>query len=245
MKSGQKKLTETQIQYLIQEYENNESITTIINNCGFPITKTSIYYYLRKHNITIDRKTTPKNDLTGMKFGYLEVLKMAHTEKSGKANEWRAVCICHNCGNDKFDVHPQALMRKATTSCGCRRDQYLKMTGSKSKLFKGHGEISGKLWGTIKKRAERRNYTINISIEYGWDLYVKQNGKCALSGIPLKFANANKRNSETTASLDRIDSNQGYVEGNVQWVHKNVNIMKNIFNQEHFIYLCKEIAKNN
>ena len=29
-----------------------------------------------------------------------------------------------------------------------------------------------------------------------------------------------------TASLDRIDSTKGYVRGNIQWVHKDINWFK-------------------
>lgn len=52
----------------------------------------------------------------------------------------------------------------------------------------------------------------------------------------------NKKSSETTASLDRIVSTKGYVEGNVQWVCKMVNIMKNVYDQEDFINMCKKIG---
>jgi hypothetical protein len=243
--AGKRKFTKKEVDYIIQEYNNKKTITQIINECGFKISRSTIYTLLNENGVNIERKQKPKNDLTGMRFGYLEVIKMAQTEKSGDANEWRAICYCYNCGNKNFDVHPQSLLRNRTKSCGCSKDQYIKMSGENSKLYKGCGEISGKLWWTIKNRANRRNYNINISIEYVWNLYLKQNGKCALSGMPIHFANANKKNLDITASLDRIDSNQGYVEDNVQWVHKNVNIMKNIFNQQYFIHLCKEIAKNN
>ena len=43
--------------------------------------------------------------------------------------------------------------------------------------------------------------------------------------------------------IDRIDSSKGYVKGNVQWVHKNVNLMKGKFDQEYFIEMCKKITK--
>ena len=36
-----------------------------------------------------------------------------------------------------------------------------------------------------------------------------------------------------------------YIKGNVQWLHKHVNIMKNSFPQEMFIYLCNKITENN
>jgi hypothetical protein len=45
--------------------------------------------------------------------------------------------------------------------------------------------------------------------------------------------------------LDRIDSSKGYIVGNVQWVHKHVNVMKNIFSQEMFIFICNQVSKNN
>ena len=45
-----------------------------------------------------------------------------------------------------------------------------------------------------------------------------------------------------TASLDRIDSSKGYVKGNVQWVHKDINKMKTDFEQSIFIKLCKSVA---
>lgn len=47
---------------------------------------------------------------------------------------------------------------------------------------------------------------------------------------------------ETTASLDRIDSNRGYTQDNVQWVHKDVNKMKMDLNQQIFVELCRAIA---
>ena len=47
-----------------------------------------------------------------------------------------------------------------------------------------------------------------------------------------------------TASIDRIDSNKGYIEDNVVWVHKDINIMKNKFSKEYFLMLCKKIVEN-
>ncbi len=221
------------------------SITKIINSCDFKISRESIYSILKDNNVTFTRKKGLKHNLIGKTFGYLTVINIAQTEKSGKLHAWRAICKCNNCGNEYFDVNPQSLLRGQTTSCGCSKDRYIKTTGSKNKQYKGCGELNGKYWGTIKTRAERRNYKIEISIEYAWNLYLQQNKKCALSGLPINFAISNKKSSETTASLDRIDSTKGYVEDNVQWVHKHVNIMKNVFEQKYFISLCKLITENN
>ena len=47
-----------------------------------------------------------------------------------------------------------------------------------------------------------------------------------------------------TASLDRIDSEKGYVAGNVHWVHKTVNKMKMEFSVDDFVSVCKEVAEH-
>lgn len=191
------------------------------------------------------KNDTIYNKLIGQQFEFLIVKQIIRNDNSTKKHPWRAICECTNCGNQNFDVAPISLIKGRTTSCGCRRDQYSKTRGINSKLYKGYGELNGKYWWQIKNRAERRGYLIEISIEYAWNLYLQQNKKCALSGLPISFANSNKKSSETTASLDRIDSSKGYIEGNVQWVHKHVNIMKNIYEQNYFISLCKLITENN
>ena len=80
-----------------------------------------------------------------------------------------------------------------------------------------------------------------------WQLYLKQNGKCNLTGWDIDFADGNKNHMKggTTASLDRIDSSKGYVENNVQWIHKDVNFMKQEFTQDYIIKICKAIAEKN
>ena len=45
-----------------------------------------------------------------------------------------------------------------------------------------------------------------------------------------------------TASLDRIDSDGAYTIDNVQWIHKDINVMKNSFSEEYFMYLCKLVC---
>lgn len=64
-----------------------------------------------------------------------------------------------------------------------------------------------------------------------------------LSGVALVFSRTRK--NETTASLDRINSSIGYIEGNVQWVHKDVNKMKMAMVEDKFLYWCKTISQHN
>jgi hypothetical protein len=77
--------------------------------------------------------------------------------------------------------------------------------------------------------------------EYLWELFLKQNRVCSLSGLPLRFVNAKQ---DGNASLDRIDSNKGYIVGNVQWVDKNINAMKSDLSEDDFIRFCSFVTKH-
>ena len=78
-----------------------------------------------------------------------------------------------------------------------------------------------------------------------WELYVRQNGRCALTGIPIYFRPRGGSRRSKSASCDRIDSNIGYCINNIQWVHKDINMMKFKYPLERFLYLCSSITANN
>jgi hypothetical protein len=98
------------------------------------------------------------------------------------------------------------------------------------------GGLTGHRYASIRQGATRRKLTFNVSLEYLWDLYVKQNMKCAISGIELTFKDA---------SLDRINSNIGYENDNVQWVHKRINLMKGNLHHDDLVKWCAIIVANN
>ena len=106
----------------------------------------------------------------------------------------------------------------------------------------GYKEICGKHFARIKTGAIKRKIEFNINIKQIWELYLKQDKKCAISGLPIYFI---INGTGSTASLDRIDSSKGYIEGNLQWVHKDINRMKQEFSQEYFINICNIIANFN
>jgi hypothetical protein len=113
--------------------------------------------------------------------------------------------------------------------------------------FKGYKEISKSYWERIRYGAITRGLEFNITIEFGYELFVKQNYKCALTGIEINLGVLGERtgNTSATASLDRINSDLGYTEDNIQWVHKDINYIKMDLPQNYFIHLCKLVAENN
>lgn len=92
----------------------------------------------------------------------------------------------------------------------------------------------------FKSSAKLRNIEWTLGFDYLADLLVDQGFKCALTGWDIKAKDV----SNNTASLDRIDSSLGYAEGNVQWVHKMVNMCKQGYSQEEFLSMCRAVNEN-
>ena len=168
-------------------------------------------------------------DITGKIYGYLIVVKFSHIHKSPKGHTvsyWE--CLC-NCGKIIKCSIGDLNRSGPNKSCGCYKGFYAKLAedkkGAKSANLSGIGELPGSYFFMLKTNAKIKKRIFEITKEYVWDLFLKQNKKCALSGIDLKF-NTKHSIYDGTASLDRIDSLKGYIEGNVQWVHKDINLMK-------------------
>ena len=116
--------------------------------------------------------------------------------------------------------------------------------GRHSRYWKGCGEISGSQWKKIISDAKRRGIKFKISIRQAWLLFLKQKRRCALSGVILCFPETRAVRYSGTASLDRINSSKGYVRGNIQWIHKDLNRMKATFQQQTFTYWCRMVSEN-
>lgn len=172
-------------------------------------------------------------NLVGKKFGKLTVKEFA-----GHKNNFRQwLCEC-DCGNEKV-IRGGHLTKGFTKSCGCEAHP----SQSKHKSWKGFGNISLDFFTNIKKNAERRNIPFNITIEYLWDVFLKQDGLCVLSGQKLNFGRIVKDRNGKNASVDRINSNLGYEVGNIQWIDKKINIMKNNMDEKQFLSICEQIIK--
>lgn len=106
-------------------------------------------------------------------------------------------------------------------------------------------DISKIIYEVIKRSAGRRGILFDVTPEYLQNIFDKQNHKCIYSDLDLNINESLAKfesRIKNTASLDRIDSNLGYIVGNVQWVHKDVNLIKHTFNHDGFIKIVSLIA---
>ena len=137
-----------------------------------------------------------------------------------------ALCRC-DCGGET-SIFVGLLKRVKTPNCGC----------TPLPTFTGTGRLSGAFYYRLCGNAKARGIGVEVSKDYLWSLFLSQEQRCALSGLPIALT----IRGNTTASVDRIDSDKGYVEGNVQWVHKDINRMKGSLGQHAFIRLCQWVA---
>jgi hypothetical protein len=186
-------------------------------------------------------KRGPYKDLSGQRFYDFTILRMEITKKSGP-HEYRAICRCEKCGTET-DKRVRDV-KNGIARCRCSRYVWQRTQQSlgNNKLFLGHADMPSRYLSNASRRAKEKSLSFDLDAEFLWLLYEKQNKRCALSGLPIVFGSNNDRASGS-ASLDRINNSGGYTKDNVQWLHKDVNLMKNVFDIEYFLTVCSAIAK--
>jgi len=186
----------------------------------------------------------PLHDITGQTFGKLEVLRMEITPKS-IGNEFRAICKCHACGREDYDVRP-IWVKKGSHSgtCGCDKTYFDRQRGENSVRYGGYKEINAMYFSNAKRRSSDLGLPFDLDMEFLWELYQKQNRLCALSGVSVFFTKNRRDKEKGNISLDRIDSKKGYLRNNVQWVHKDINLMKMYLEESTFLDFCKRVCIN-
>jgi hypothetical protein len=100
--------------------------------------------------------------------------------------------------------------------------------------WRGYRDLTGVYLTQIESDAAKRGLLFEVTPETLWQTWGAQDGRCAYTGLPLTHG--------IDASLDRRDNSFGYVPGNVQWVHRDVNKMKSDLREGYFVSLCRLIA---
>ena len=165
----------------------------------------------------------------GDKFNRLTVIKKL--DRRGRNSYWLCQCTCGNT----VSVRSWCLSSGNTQSCKCLARE-LKV----KRNWLGSGKLSKTVFNVFTRNAKRREIEFKLTIGYLSKLFDKQNGKCAITQEPLRFGAITK--DKRTASLDRINSEHGYIKGNVWWVHRDINKMKSDIAYPRFIELCNKVS---
>jgi hypothetical protein len=175
-----------------------------------------------------------------MKFNKLEVIEVL---KHQNRLMYRVKCDCGSVELKRAD-HVKNGRAKMCKSCSS------KLTASRYPMpvhRTGFGNLSGTHVIAIKHGALRRGLEFSLEAKYLWELYTKQKGLCAITGVPITLSldlkDHNVNWDVITASLDRIDNSIGYVQGNVWWVHKEINRLKNNYSMQELVYWATLIVE--
>jgi hypothetical protein len=202
----------------------------------------NIWYNILKYDVNVCILTTmsifinmgKSIDITNKQFGNLLALKYSYTNK---VEHWEYKCLL--CGNITTCRKPD-VTRGKIKSCGCKKN-----VGINNGNWSGYENLNGRTLGHYKKSAKLRNLEFNLTLKDMWDTYIQQEKLCPYTGVQLILEPMDKnKRTPNNASLDRIDSNKGYIVGNIQWVLKKINVMKNVMSHDEFIDVCLLVSKN-
>jgi hypothetical protein len=90
-----------------------------------------------------------------------------------------------------------------------------------------------------------RNLHVSLHINDLIDMWHRQKGRCALTGIPMSHTQSHsvKDAHMRNVSLDRIDPSLGYVPDNLQLVCLVANMMKWQHSNDGFVYWCRQVTR--
>jgi transposase len=217
-------------------YDENMTILDIAK--FFQVSLNTVANKLKRLNIKRRSPIFTLDDLIGKTFDKLTVIGLSDKSTKNGTRLWECKC---ECGTIK-EIPTHKIKSGEVKSCGkCGRKK-------RDPNDYPYGEITIGFWNNIKRNALCRNLEFDITIEFIWELFLKQDRKCALTDIEIRMPSiiySDRVATYDAASLDRIDSSKGYIKENVQWVHKYINYMKQDLSEEEFIFFCKKVAEKN
>lgn len=199
-----------------------------------------------KTRVAKRRECLRKKPTIGEKFGLWTVV--SDEVKAGRQlnpeNKNRSLHYLVQCKCGKLSWKSNISLRNGTcTRCkNCGNKNWI----DKDQEYQIHALILSKfskILNNIKTRKKVRKLPFTITVNDLNSLYLKDS-HCKLSGLNLSL-DLSKALGKQNLSIDRIDSNKGYILNNIQLVDKRINMMKGTLPNEEFINLCKLVALNN
>lgn len=102
------------------------------------------------------------------------------------------------------------------------------------------------LVSAARNRSKVKNVPFDIDNDYIYELYLENDGLCALTGQELDFTSWGQKGqvNPRAPSIDRIIPSLGYVRGNVRIITYHMNIALSEFGIEEFEVLLKSYLGN-
>lgn len=116
----------------------------------------------------------------------------------------------------------------------------------KLELRKNIKQYFNRIIANLRHRSKEINVPFNVTGEYLYNQYIKQNSLCYWTGKNFDMDTEypdKSRPGDNFLSVDRLDPKKGYVEGNLVLCLWKVNQVKNNLDSNQFLDLCSLITK--
>jgi len=165
-------------------------------------------------------------DIIGKKFGRLLVLKRVDRPEHISIRNTHAYFLCKcDCGKEVV-VISKSLYNGNTTSCGCYRKDVVSLASGEA--------AKNKLLGVYKRQAKNRGFIFDISDEYFLKLTEQNCFYC--DSKPSNISGDKTANGTYQYNgIDRVDSNLGYIIGNIVPCCSLCNRCKMAMSREDFL----------
>lgn len=115
-----------------------------------------------------------------------------------------------------------------------------KIGNNKSRL-KAYSTFDGRIntfLRSCKNSAKKRNQEFRLTRQDFIDMWKNQSGACAYTGLKMDLT----PNTDFSVSVERIDSNIGYIPENTILTTTAINRMKSNFSAEFFYKMCRDVT---
>lgn len=242
---------------LSEDYINNKTPLKYIASCGHE--RKSTLDTFKKWKRYVCKECTPnpyfKTGIGMHPKTYEKTIKVMERlyERTHKyrvdflPENYNQLLTCWDCGKEKnrrlFPYRKQYKYNKEKRCklCNLVNHQKRRENHTPDQVIQG---LITTARGTSKKRDKRgrgKASVFNITVKDIKEIYKKQDGKCIFSGRKLTFIH----NDMDIISIDRIDSNKGYIKSNIQLTTFVANQAKSNLTKDEFIQLCIDIVKSN
>ena len=212
-----------------------KQVYQICEKCGKELPRNREYFKRSKN------KETGKEEYSKICRDCEPIILIEENWKDGKLK-------CSICGEwlnpEEFDSSQHYKYRnykdKRCKKCKRQQNKHVRENyDDDTKLYK----ILQERWLGARDRANRKNIPFTITKEDLQKLWYQQEGKCAISKIPMTFEMDNGR-VFTNVSIDQRNPGQGYTKDNIQLICQAVNQLKSDWDMDTVLYICKSIIDN-
>lgn len=168
------------------------------------------------------------------------------------------ICVeCHSKYNSEYRNKNKERIKEKTQEYWEIKGKELGVTAQKAKwlsvrktIQKTSDNFLVSLASRCRKQSNKKKVSKNggahtnspidvcdIDSDYLKELFDKQNGKCAITGLDM----VHKYSQLDSISVDRIDSSRGYLKDNVQLICQSINRMKNTHTQKEVLEFLERI----